>query len=100
MDKLVAVDYLIARLARAEFAHTELDRAIQEAYRPDSLGQIYEAIDERGLTDEFARMVAEIVVPTDSLVVIEGAISAAQQEALRRELEGVAYVWTADRGAG
>jgi SAM-dependent methyltransferase len=95
--KIVQLDYFVSRMARAEFHHTDLQRLVRDAYNAKALGSIYSAIDEKGLTDDFARTLAESVGTSDRFVVIEGHLSDRQTDALRRTLAGRAYVWQAER---
>jgi SAM-dependent methyltransferase len=96
-SKTMSLDDLVSRIGQAEFHHGELQETIRDLYDPNDLGKIYRGIDERGLTAAYAALVAEVVAPSDRLVVIEGFLTDRQFEALSGVLREKAIVWSVER---
>jgi hypothetical protein len=95
--KLVPLDFMLTRIATAAYHHTPLQRVIRDAHSPGLLFPMYEAIDEHGLTDDFARLIRESIEPADRLVLVEGALTDRQTLAVEAALSGRAAVWHARR---
>jgi SAM-dependent methyltransferase len=91
--KVISLDAFVTRIARAEHHHTDLQAFIRDRYDARNLGKIYHGIDEHGLTNEYARLLAAAVARSDRLVVLEGLITDQQVEALTAELAGAAFLW-------
>lgn len=100
--KVVKADYLITRLARGDFHHGNLQLALKEIYPlslTNGLQWLYDELDKRELSDEFAKVLAEAVAGSDNLVVIEGAISDKVCKSLSKRLGARARVWDATKVA-
>ena len=97
--KSVGLDELVSRIAWCEFHHGDLQKLIRKRYDPVDLERIYNRIDAEGLTEAYADLVAEIVVPSDTLVVIEGFMTPRQFEAISRKLAATGIVWDVSRVA-
>jgi hypothetical protein len=96
-SKTLGLDDLVSRIGQSKFHHGALQKLIRELYDPADLGKIYRGIDERGLTADYAALVAEVVAPSDRLVVIEGFMTDRQFEALSGALQEKAVVWAVER---
>lgn len=91
--KVISLDAFVTRVAQAQHHHTDLQAFIRDRYDDRNLAKIYHGIDEHGLTDQYARLLAASVAPSDRLVVLEGLLTDAQVEALTVHLAGAAFVW-------
>lgn len=91
--KIVALDYFIARIGRAKWQHNDLQKLIHRLLDGRDLRATYLGIDEAGLTDTYASLLAKGIAATDRLVVIEGFMTDAQAERLTFHLKGRAVVW-------
>jgi SAM-dependent methyltransferase len=96
-DKVVHLDSLVSRVAAARQHGDDLQRLIRDNFASGNLGLTYAAIDDQGLTDAYAALVASTVAPSDRLVVIEGFMTDAQAAALAEVLAGRARVWNVTR---
>jgi SAM-dependent methyltransferase len=95
--KVVSLDAFVTRIAVSPYHHTALHELIRDRYDSKDLSKIYYAIDESDLSEEYARLVAESVAPSDRLVVIEGLLTDPQAEALQLCLSERALVWDVER---
>jgi ubiquinone/menaquinone biosynthesis C-methylase UbiE len=98
--KVVKTDFLVTRLARGDFHHGDLQRALKELHPiavARGLQWLYDEIDVRGLSKELASVLAENVAATDDLVVIEGAVSVAVRDELSKKLSNKARIWDATK---
>lgn len=95
--KVIALDFFVARISKAKWVHTPLEKLIKEKTDPASLGGIYNAIDAEGLTEEYVRLVCKGIVPTDELVVIEGYMTDKQRKAFQDQLRNRAFLWDVQR---
>lgn len=96
--KVIQMDVFVNRLARGDFQHGDLQKMLKENFEKSlkmGLQWLYDEVDKKGHTGEFAKYLANTVAETDALIVIEGAISALLFEALKAELNGRARVWQA-----
>lgn len=95
--KVIALDHFVSRIYNAKWVHTDLEKHIKENLNPHSLGGVYESIDQVGLTQSYAKLLAKSVAASDKLVVIEGMLTQKQIRALTDELNGRAKIWIASR---
>lgn len=95
--KLILLDLFLYRIRVSKFHATALDQYVRDNYAADNLTALYEGIDAAGLTDEFAACLAEGVAPSDRTVLMDGAMTDAQGEALAKALRGKAIIWDAAR---
>lgn len=91
--KTYSIDIIIARIAKAQYHHTPLEKAIRDACDSESLLGIHVAIEEQNLSDEFANMLAELVSPSDEFVVFEGYLRPPVLTALSEKLGKFSVVW-------
>jgi SAM-dependent methyltransferase len=92
--KIVRLDTYISRIAGAKHHHNDLQKLIRDQWtRTQSFDAVYAGIDTAGMTEQFARAIAQSVAPTDKLVVIEGAVSDTFSDALSSSLNTTAKVW-------
>jgi SAM-dependent methyltransferase len=97
-SKTISLDWFIGRIGGSNFPHSELDQLIKQLFEASNgLGPVYRGIDEAGMTREWAALIAETVLSDDRLVVIEGAMTDAQADALEARLGSSASVWDARR---
>jgi hypothetical protein len=92
----ISLDVWIYRMRTAQFHHTPLQRFVKDYDVSMGLAHLYEDIDLMGHTEEFAKLLSSGIGNTDTLVVIEGALSKHQVEAITRALDGRARVWELD----
>ncbi len=95
--KTIHLDHVISWLALAKFAPTPLVKFLQENLNPKSLGPLYVAVDEHGLTEEYVALIVGLVSPHDRLTVIEGFLTDRQLEKLKRLAVPGYFVWEAKR---
>jgi len=95
--KTYSIDIIIARIATAQYHHTPLEKAIRDAYDSKSLFSVHVAIEEQGLSNEFAIMLAELVSPSDEFVVFEGYLRPPVLAALSENLGKFSVVWHTSR---
>ena len=91
-SKVISLDTFVRRIAESEFHHTDLQQLIRNLTAPD-LHLIYLAIDQHGLTEQYAALLAESVMISDRLVLFEGFMTDPQAAALSRHLHGKAFLW-------
>jgi tRNA A37 N6-isopentenylltransferase MiaA len=91
--KVVSLDGLVTQIAIGKYHHTEVQKFIRDEYDDENLSKIYYGIDQHGLTEEYAKMLAEGISRSDRLVVIEGLITEEQAAALTSELQDAAFLW-------
>lgn len=92
----ISLDVWIYRMRTAQFHHTALQRFVKDYDVSMGLAHLYEDIDLMGHTEEFAKLLSSGIGNTDRLVVIEGALSKRQVEAITKALDGRARVWELD----
>lgn len=91
--KSIMLDLFFYRIHVAKFHKTPLDQYVRDHFDKDDLTALYLGLDTAGLTDEFATVLAQGIAATDETVVIDGAMTCAQAEALTRVLSNKALVW-------
>ena len=92
--KIVRLDTYCARVSSAKFQHNDLQKIIRDTWASTgSCAAVCTAVENAGLTETFARAVAQSVVPTDRLVVIEGDLTEAFAAVLTKILEANSKVW-------
>lgn len=96
-SKVISLDLLVHRIANSEFFHTEIQNFIRDVHDSTNLSTLYLGVDSRGLTQEYASLLAEAVAPSDQVVIIEGMMTDLQATALTNELKGKAVVWDSER---
>jgi SAM-dependent methyltransferase len=95
--KVIALDHFVSRIAWAPWQHTDLEKLIKHLLDTNDLGKVYAGIDEAGLTNAYATLIAKGVADSDNLVVIEGFLTDPQAAALAAALSARAVVWIASR---
>jgi SAM-dependent methyltransferase len=95
--KVISLDLVLYRIKSAKYHHTNLQEFIRDKHDDQDLSKIYYGIDEAGLTDDYAAFLAELVAPTDRLVIVEGLMTEPQVTALTKQLQGGAVVWESTR---
>ncbi|WP_269932385.1 class I SAM-dependent methyltransferase [Aminobacter sp. HY435] len=93
--KIISLDMFLSRMMTAKHQHSELEKYIFSKARPYGLTEVYEGIDEVGLTNAYIGELAKGVAGTDGLVVIDGYMTDQQATALRAVLSTRAKVWDA-----
>lgn len=91
--KSIMLDLFFYRIYVAKFHKTPIDQFVRDNFNKDDLTALYVGLDSAGLTDEFAMVLAQGIAPSDETVVIDGAMTDAQAEALTRVLANKALVW-------
>lgn len=91
--KTYSTDVLITRIAKGQFHHSSLEKAIRDLWTPDNLFSVHKGIDDQNLTEDFANLLAEFVAPDDEVVIFEGFMSEPLRKALSRKLSSFAIVW-------
>lgn len=95
--KVIGLDAFVYRISVASFQRSALGGYIKTKFNANDLTSLYEGIDEAGLTQEYAALLAQSVAASDEAVVIEGFMTDAQMTALTGHLKGRAMVWDATR---
>jgi SAM-dependent methyltransferase len=95
--KNISLDHFVYRISAGKFHHGGLQLLIKEKFNADDLTALYESIDKVGLTDEYVRLLAGAIAPSDISVVIDGYMTDRQADALGRALNGRAIMWDARR---
>jgi hypothetical protein len=95
--KVIALDSFVYRISVSKFQHGAVPPSIKANFKANDLTALYKGIDEAGLTDEYAALIAQSVAPSDRSVIIEGLMTDAQVEALTARLKGRAVIWDATR---
>ena len=93
--KVIALDVFVYRIRFATHHHTDLQKYIRDNHRHTGLTELYTGIDDKGLTEEWTKLLAQGVAATDRVVIIEGYLTDKQVSALRTALQGRAKFWVA-----
>jgi SAM-dependent methyltransferase len=91
--KSISLDLFFYRIHVAQFHKTPFDIYVRDNFKQHDLTSLYQGLDSAGLTDDFARVLAEGIAPSDETVIIDGAMTNAQADALTRVLSNRAFVW-------
>jgi SAM-dependent methyltransferase len=95
--KVYSIDVILARIMTAQHHHTALEKTIRDSYDSKGLLSIHVAIEQQNLSDEFAKLLTELVSPSDEFVVFEGYLRPAVLSALSEKLSKFAVVWHTSR---
>lgn len=95
--KVISVDKMIGMLATRGTHESPLLSWLRSEFDRDNLEPVMSLIDAGGHTDEFVRFIAGAVVPSDTCVLIDGALTDHQAEYLKNVLKDSAFVWEATR---
>lgn len=96
-SKVIMMDLFFYRVFVSEFHHTKLDQYIRDHFDPNDLTSLYSGIDSTGLTEALAQELSNAMSLSDQLVVLDGAITEPQAQALARAVSGRALVWDIQR---
>lgn len=95
--KVIALDHFVSTIAWGKWQHTPLEQLLRQTVDLNDLGRLFRGIDEAGLTDAYATLLAKAVASTDEIVVFEGFMTDLQQELLTQKLSSRARVWNVSR---
>lgn len=94
-DKIISLDWFIARIYHAKYVKTEFEHFIKNNTDPANLKNTYDLIDESGYTEDYVSELSKAVAFNDKLVIFEGYMTEPQISKLREELSSKAKFWVA-----
>lgn len=96
-EQLISVDLWFYRVMSSRFHHDDVSKYIRDNIDATALTALYCGIDSAGLTEPFVRLLTKGIGASDRVVVIEGALTDLQVEAITNALDGHARVWELER---